>query len=63
MPPGRRQPPQAGKVPLPAVRQELPRRQRILERDPGHVIKTGAATLAVRVSPADLYISMPAGIS
>jgi hypothetical protein len=63
MPPGRRKPPQAREMPLPAVRQELPRGQRILERDPGHVIKTGAATLPVRVSPADPYIPMPAGIS
>src|SRR5207247_9373011 len=36
MPPGWRQPPQAKEMPLPAVREELPRGPGILERDHGH---------------------------
>ena len=49
-------PGEAREMPLPAVREELPRRHRILERDPGHRAKTGTATLPARVSPADLHI-------
>jgi len=43
-------------MPLPAGREELPRRHRILERDPGHRAKAGTATLPGQVSPADLHI-------
>jgi len=46
-------------MPLPAVREELPRRHRVLERDPGHRAKAGTATLPGRVSSADLYIYIP----
>jgi hypothetical protein len=56
MPPGRRQPLQAREMPLPAVREELPRGQGILERDPGHRVRAGNATLPGLVSPSDLYI-------
>ena len=40
--------------PLPAIRQELPHGQGILERDPRHRVQARAATPPVRISPGDL---------
>jgi hypothetical protein len=53
VPAGCRAPVVAGKVPLPPVRQELPGRQHVLERNPGPRPQASAHALPARINPAN----------